>query len=61
MGSWLSPAMIKMDAHQRGYAFEAFLNRLFDEFGLSPRKALKIVGEQIDGSLELDGEGATIP
>jgi hypothetical protein len=49
-------AMLNMDAHARGFAFESFLNRLFDEFELNPRKSFRLKGEQIDGSLELDGE-----
>lgn len=48
--------MLHMDAHSRGFAFELFLNKLFGEFELSPRKSFRLVGEQIDGSLELDGE-----
>ena len=44
------------DSQKRGFAFEKFLNMLFDEFELNPRKSFKLVGEQIDGSLELDKE-----
>lgn len=41
------------DAPQaRGYAFERFLSRWFDAWGLEPRKAFRIIGEQIDGSFE---------
>lgn len=39
----------------RGYAFEAFLDRLFAEHNLAPRKAFRLKGEQIDGSFELNG------
>lgn len=49
-------SLLNMEAHSRGFAFESFLNKLFDEFNLSPRKPFKLVGEQIDGSLELEGE-----
>lgn len=49
-------SMLSLDAHSRGFAFEAFLNKLFEEFELNPRKSFRIVGEQIDGSLELEGE-----
>jgi hypothetical protein len=44
-----------LDAHSRGYAFERFLNQLFSEFGLRPRPAFRLVGEQIDGSFQLGG------
>jgi hypothetical protein len=44
-----------LDAHPRGYAFERFLNQLFSEFGLEPRSAFRLVGEQIDGSFQLGG------
>ncbi|MFD2055091.1 MULTISPECIES: restriction endonuclease [Mesorhizobium] len=37
-------------AQARGYAFEKFLKRWFDAWGLEPRKAFKLKGEQIDGS-----------
>ena len=40
----------------RGFAFERFLTALFKLFGLAPRGAFRVTGEQIDGSFELDGE-----
>lgn len=40
----------------RGFKFEKFLNDLFSVFGLKPRQSFKLVGEQIDGSIELDNE-----
>ncbi len=40
----------------RGYAFERFLADAFDMFGLRGRRAFKLLGEQIDGSFEMDGE-----
>lgn len=40
----------------RGFAFEKFLNKLFDSFDLKPRRSFRLVGEQIDGSFELDHE-----
>lgn len=40
---------------QRGYAFERFLYRLFEIYALSPRASFKIIGEQIDGSFEFQG------
>jgi len=42
--------------HDRGFAFESFLNELFRAFQLNPRSSFRLTGEQIDGSLELDGE-----
>lgn len=44
------------DRQAAGYAFEKVLNRLFALNGLDPRGAFKIIGEQIDGSFELDHE-----
>jgi hypothetical protein len=37
-----------------GYALEKLLNRLFEIFGLSPKEPFRVIGEQIDGSFELD-------
>jgi hypothetical protein len=37
-------------AQARGYAFERFLKKLFDVWGLDARGSFKLVGEQIDGS-----------
>lgn len=45
-----------LEPHPRGYAFEKFLKDLFDANGLSGRASFKLVGEQIDGSFELQGE-----
>jgi hypothetical protein len=42
--------------HSRGYAFEAFLKKLFDTFGLSAREPFSLHGEQIDGSFQLEGQ-----
>ncbi len=41
---------------QVGLKLERVLNRLFDLHGLSPRGSFRIIGEQIDGSFELDHE-----
>lgn len=41
------------DTH-RGPAFERFLQSFFRSLKLEPRRAFKLVGEQIDGSFELD-------
>jgi hypothetical protein len=45
-----------MDAKLRGVPFEKFLKELFEVFDLAPHSAFNLVGEQIDGSLLLDGE-----
>ena len=42
--------------HARGYAFEAFLKKIFDAFGLSAREPFSLHGEQIDGSFQLEGQ-----
>ena len=39
-----------------GFAFEKILNRLFALHGLAPREPFRLVGEQIDGSFDLDHE-----
>lgn len=46
----------KLSPKERGFAFEKFLNELFGVFQLNPRSSFRLTGEQIDGSLELDGE-----
>jgi hypothetical protein len=42
--------------HDRGFAFETFLNGLFDAYKLAPRGSFRVVGEQIDGSFQFHGE-----
>ena len=49
-------ALTGLEPQPRGYAFERFLKELFDVNGLSGRASFRLVGEQIDGSLQLDGE-----
>lgn len=44
------------DRHAAGYSLERILNRLFALHGLAPREPFKVVGEQIDGSFDLDHE-----
>jgi hypothetical protein len=46
----------KLDPQLRGLRFEGFLNELFAGFGLAPRGAFRLVGEQIDGSFKLLGQ-----
>lgn len=46
----------RLGDQKAGYEFEVFLNRLFTLSGLTPREPFKVIGEQIDGSYELDSE-----
>jgi hypothetical protein len=39
-----------------GRRFETILNRLFALHGLAPREPFRVIGEQIDGSFDLDHE-----
>ena len=43
------------DRNRAGLALEKLLNRLFEAFTLQPRQPFRVVGEQIDGSFQLDG------
>lgn len=43
------------DRNKAGLALEKLLNHLFQAFDLQPRQPYRVVGEQIDGSFELDG------
>ena len=45
----------KLEAQARGYAFEKFLGEMFSAFSLEPNDPFRLVGEQIDGSFELEG------
>lgn len=44
------------DRQKAGFQLEKVLNRLFALHALSPREPFRVVGEQIDGSFELDHE-----
>lgn len=46
--------LVMENAQRRGYAFEAWVRRLFDVFDLDPRASFRITGEQIDGGFTLD-------
>jgi len=46
-------AIVGMQPQARGFAFEGFLNGLFDAYKLDPRRSFRLVGEQIDASFEL--------
>lgn len=43
------------DEKKRGFAFESFLTDFFSVHGLDPKGSFRIVGEQIDGSFEWQG------
>lgn len=45
----------KLAPQERGYAFEKFLNTLFNTFDMRARSPFRLVGEQIDGSIEFEG------
>ena len=46
-----------IDSPQKaGLLFEKILNRMFALHGLAPREPFRVVGEQIDGSFDLDHE-----
>jgi hypothetical protein len=47
---------IEPDRNAAGLALEKLLNELFEVFGLRPRQPFRVVGEQIDGSFELEGQ-----
>jgi len=46
--------LTQMEAQRRGFAFERTLNELFHAFALGPRSSFRLVGEQIDGSFDLN-------
>lgn len=46
----------QLEPHPRGYAFEKFLQELFEAHTLAPRGSFRLIGEQIDGSFELASE-----
>jgi len=49
-------ALSPLDPQPRGYGFEKFLTKMFNSFGLNARGSFRLVGEQIDGSFELNGQ-----
>ncbi len=53
---FISLTALTDEPQKRGYAFEKFLNSVFISYGLNPRESFKLVGEQIDGSIELDSQ-----
>lgn len=44
---------VMKNAQKRGFAFEAFLNEVFDVYQLAARGSFRVAGEQIDGSFAL--------
>ena len=53
--SSLGPEADAVEKRRRGFAFERLLNGLFALEGLDPRTGYRPEGEQIDGSVYLDG------
>lgn len=47
---------VEPDRNAAGLALEKLLNELFEVFGLKPRQPFRVIGEQIDGSFELQGQ-----
>jgi len=47
-------AIEKLPRQQKGFQFEHLLSNLFNTFGLQPRGSFRLVGEQIDGSLDFE-------
>jgi len=43
----------KLPPQKRGYAFQDFLQGLFSLFDLKPKSPFRLIGEEIDGSIEL--------
>lgn len=49
-----------LNSQARGYAFEKYLNGLFNSFGLDPHASYRTEYDQIDGSFILDGNTVLI-
>ncbi len=45
-----------LEPQLRGYALEQFLTSLFNLYNLKPRSPFRVIGEQIDGSFELESQ-----
>lgn len=48
--------LTNLKPHERGFAFEKFLNHLFTSYNLDPRSSFRITGEQIDGSFQIGSD-----
>lgn len=46
--------LVAKPAQKRGFAFEKFLNDLFEYYELDPRRSFRIAGEQIDGAFTFE-------
>ncbi|EKR36674.1 hypothetical protein LEP1GSC096_1987 [Leptospira interrogans serovar Hebdomadis str. R499] len=46
--------LVSKSPQERGFAFEKFLNDLFEYYELDAKHSFKIVGEQIDGAFTFD-------
>lgn len=49
-------SLSELEPQPRGFAFEHFLKRLFDAYGLEAREPFRLRGEQIDGSFQLSND-----
>jgi len=49
-------ALTQLPPNLRGQKFEPFLTELFDLYALEARGSIHLVGEQIDGSFQLEGQ-----
>jgi hypothetical protein len=57
--SELKDVLLKLtstNANERGFHFEKFLKELFELNNLAPHSSFRMTGEQIDGSLQFQGE-----
>jgi hypothetical protein len=48
--------LAKLSPTSRGLGFEHFLTEMFVAFRLAPKGSIRLIGEQIDGSFDLDGQ-----
>jgi hypothetical protein len=48
--------LYRMAPQPRGYAFEKFLKKVFDVWGLDGHSSFRLIGEQIDGSFFHSGK-----
>lgn len=48
--------LARLEPQKRGYAFQDFLIKFFTVYGLKPKSAFRLVGEEIDGSFEVNGD-----
>lgn len=46
--------LVPLAPQSRGFAFEKYLNDVFDFFDLDPRRSFKLTGEQIDGAFTFE-------